>query len=156
MTATSTHGRRWRRATLADTYPALLAAQPDQALLRPWEVGRLLHVTAKTVVHWADQGKLTRVRTLGGHSRIPAAQVLKLAGDAGELLTSAEAAELLRVSRRTVNTWTTAGQLPSIRLPSGHYRIPADAVHALVAERARPKHPAGSDPEAGPAREPAR
>lgn len=39
-------------------------------LLTPGEVGRMLHVDAKTVTRWAAGGKLRSIRTLGGHRRM--------------------------------------------------------------------------------------
>ena len=48
---------------------------PD-ALLTPGEVAALFRVTPKTVTRWAEAGKLPVVRTLGGHRRFPASQVL--------------------------------------------------------------------------------
>lgn len=49
--------------------------EPD-ALLTPGEVAALFRVTPKTVTRWAEAGKLPVVRTLGGHRRFPAAEVL--------------------------------------------------------------------------------
>jgi excisionase family DNA binding protein len=43
-------------------------AQKDEYLLAA-HVGRLLHVSPKTVSRWAKEGKLPYVRTLGGHRR---------------------------------------------------------------------------------------
>ena len=43
------------------------------------QVGRLLHVSPKTVSGWATQGKLPYVRTLGGHRRFPEATIRELA-----------------------------------------------------------------------------
>ena len=43
---------------------------PDaEILLTPREVAELFGVDPKTVTRWADAGKLTAVRTLGGHRR---------------------------------------------------------------------------------------
>ena len=43
---------------------------PDsQVLMTPAEVAALFRVDPKTVTRWADAGKLTAVRTLGGHRR---------------------------------------------------------------------------------------
>ena len=42
--------------------------QPDR-LLTPAEVAALLRVDPKTVTRWAKAGKLTTIRTLGGHRR---------------------------------------------------------------------------------------
>jgi excisionase family DNA binding protein len=39
------------------------------ALLTPGEVATLFRVDPKTVTRWAQAGKLTSVRTLGGHRR---------------------------------------------------------------------------------------
>lgn len=38
------------------------------------EVARLYRVNPKTVNRWANEGKLTFFRTLGGHRRYPVAQ----------------------------------------------------------------------------------
>lgn len=47
------------------------------------------------------------------------------------LLTTAQAAELLGVSRSTVGRWADSGVLDAIRTPGNHRRIPADSVRAL-------------------------
>ncbi len=41
----------------------------SQVLMTPAEVASLFRVDPKTVTRWADAGKLTAVRTLGGHRR---------------------------------------------------------------------------------------
>ncbi|MDQ1246539.1 MAG: hypothetical protein QG597_907 [Actinomycetota bacterium] len=38
-------------------------------LMTPGEVAKLFHVNPKTVTRWARSGKITSVRTLGGHRR---------------------------------------------------------------------------------------
>ena len=47
-------------------------------LLTPAEVAALFRVDPKTVNRWADAGRLTSVRTLGGHRRYLAHQVRAL------------------------------------------------------------------------------
>ncbi|HLI57166.1 MAG TPA: helix-turn-helix domain-containing protein [Actinomycetota bacterium] len=54
-------------------------AKNDEYLLAA-QVGRVLHVSPKTVSRWAKEGKLPYVRTLGGHRRFPAAPIRELAG----------------------------------------------------------------------------
>lgn len=49
-----------------------------------------------------------------------------------ELLTSAEVAELLRVSRSTVTRYARLGQLPAIRLPSGYLRFRRQDIEKLL------------------------
>lgn len=49
-----------------------------------------------------------------------------------DLLTTRAVAEMLGVSQSTVERWCQLGQLPAIRLPSGHYRIPREAVEKLM------------------------
>lgn len=41
----------------------------SQDLMTPAEVAALFRVDPKTVTRWADAGKVTAVRTLGGHRR---------------------------------------------------------------------------------------
>lgn len=43
--------------------------------LRVAEVAELFHVSTKTVVRWATEGKLPHVLTLGGHRRFPRADI---------------------------------------------------------------------------------
>ncbi len=47
----------------------------DDALLTPAEVASLFRVSPKTVTRWARSGKLTAMKTLGGHRRFRAAEV---------------------------------------------------------------------------------
>lgn len=49
-----------------------------QALLTPAEVAALFRVDPKTVTRWAKAGKLTSIRTLGGHRRYPEDEVRQL------------------------------------------------------------------------------
>lgn len=49
-----------------------------ERLLTPTEVARLFRVDAKTVTRWAKEGKLTSIRTLGGHRRYQESEVLAL------------------------------------------------------------------------------
>ncbi len=49
-----------------------------EALLTPAEVASMFRVDPKTVTRWAKAGKLTSIRTLGGHRRYPENEVLSL------------------------------------------------------------------------------
>jgi excisionase family DNA binding protein len=46
--------------------------------MTPAEVAALFRVDPKTVTRWADAGKMTAVRTLGGHRRYRADEVQNL------------------------------------------------------------------------------
>jgi excisionase family DNA binding protein len=56
---------------------ARMKAQTDDALLTPAEVAALFRVDPKTVTRWAKAGKLSSIRTLGGHRRYRADEVKK-------------------------------------------------------------------------------
>lgn len=47
-------------------------------LLTPGEVAELFRVSPKTVARWASAGKITAVRTLGGHRRYRESEALRL------------------------------------------------------------------------------
>ncbi|MEH3076788.1 BldC family transcriptional regulator [Quadrisphaera setariae] len=47
-------------------------------MLTPSEVAALFRVDPKTVTRWAKAGKLTSIRTLGGHRRYRSAEVMAL------------------------------------------------------------------------------
>ena len=55
------------------------ATMSDQeVLLTPSEVAALFRVDPKTVTRWAKAGKLTSIRTLGGHRRYKESEVTAL------------------------------------------------------------------------------
>jgi excisionase family DNA binding protein len=59
----------------------MTAARPrpeTEALLTPSEVATLFRVDPKTVTRWAKAGKLTSIRTLGGHRRYRESEVRSL------------------------------------------------------------------------------
>jgi len=53
-------------------------SQHPEALLTPGEVAAIFRVDPKTVTRWAKSGKLTAIRTLGGHRRFLEAEVRSL------------------------------------------------------------------------------
>ena len=72
---------------------------PDsKVLMTPAEVATLFRVDPKTVTRWADAGKLTAVRTLGGHRRYVEDEVMSLLVDS-----SLAAAEIREKSTATVS-----------------------------------------------------
>jgi excisionase family DNA binding protein len=50
----------------------------QETLLTPSEVAQLFRVDPKTVTRWAKAGKLTAVKTLGGHRRYKESEVRAL------------------------------------------------------------------------------
>ena len=53
-------------------------SREHEVLLTPAEVASLFRVDPKTVTRWAKAGKLTAVRTLGGHRRYRQSEVQSL------------------------------------------------------------------------------
>jgi excisionase family DNA binding protein len=47
----------------------------DDALLTPSEVAAMFRVNPKTVTRWARAGKISAIRTLGGHRRFRASEI---------------------------------------------------------------------------------
>lgn len=60
---------RQRRAMSSHPYPS------SESLLTPAEVASLFRVDPKTVTRWAKSGKLSSIRTLGGHRRYRESEV---------------------------------------------------------------------------------
>ena len=50
----------------------------DTRLMTPAEVAAVFRVDVKTVTRWANAGKLTSIRTLGGHRRFRESEVMAL------------------------------------------------------------------------------
>jgi excisionase family DNA binding protein len=55
-----------------------LSSSYQEKLLTPAEVASLFRVDPKTVTRWAKAGKLTSIRTLGGHRRYKESEVKAL------------------------------------------------------------------------------
>ena len=55
-----------------------IQASQAETLLTPAEVAALFRVDPKTVTRWAKAGKLTSIRTLGGHRRYRESEVRSL------------------------------------------------------------------------------
>jgi excisionase family DNA binding protein len=51
---------------------------PSNLLLTPAEVAAAFRVDPKTVTRWAKAGKLSSIRTLGGHRRYLEAEVMAI------------------------------------------------------------------------------
>ncbi|MDN4472188.1 BldC family transcriptional regulator [Demequina zhanjiangensis] len=58
--------------------------QEPEKLLTPSEVAAIFRVDPKTVTRWAKVGKLSSIRTLGGHRRFREAEVQALLSQARE------------------------------------------------------------------------
>lgn len=57
----------------------------DDRLLLPREVAQLFRVDPKTVTRWAKEGKMTSIRTAGGHRRYLKREIdAMLRGDTAE------------------------------------------------------------------------
>ena len=52
--------------------------QPSEQLLTPAEVAAMFRVNPKTVTRWARSGKISAIRTLGGHRRFRESEIRRL------------------------------------------------------------------------------
>src|SRR5688500_7362940 len=68
-----TAGRTLARRQLMNAHPV-----ETEALLTPSEVATLFRVDPKTATRWAKAGKLSSIRTLGGHRRYRESEVRDL------------------------------------------------------------------------------
>lgn len=60
------------------------ANEEREELLTPAEVAAMFRVNPKTVTRWARTGKISAIRTLGGHRRFKAAEVRRFLSEAAE------------------------------------------------------------------------
>jgi len=58
----------------------------ENELLTPAEVGIMFRVNPKTVTRWARAGKISSVRTLGGHRRFRTSEIRRFFEEAQDLL----------------------------------------------------------------------
>jgi excisionase family DNA binding protein len=57
----------------------------ENELLTPAEVAVMFRVNPKTVTRWARAGKISAVRTLGGHRRFRASEIRRFLEEAQDL-----------------------------------------------------------------------
>jgi excisionase family DNA binding protein len=57
----------------------------EHELLTPSEVAMLFRVDPKTVTRWAQTGRISAIRTIGGHRRFRASDVQRCLEDAWDL-----------------------------------------------------------------------
>ncbi|GAB3247803.1 hypothetical protein GCM10027425_03880 [Alteromonas gracilis] len=57
---------------------AMVRPNETETLLTPAEVAAMFRVDPKTVTRWAQAGKLSAIRTLGGHRRYLQSEVQQL------------------------------------------------------------------------------
>jgi excisionase family DNA binding protein len=57
----------------------------ENELLTPAEVAAMFRVNPKTVTRWARAGKISAVRTLGGHRRFRADEIRRFLEEAQDL-----------------------------------------------------------------------
>ncbi len=57
----------------------------ENGLLTPSEVAVMSRVNPKTVTRWARAGKISAVRTLGGHRRFRASEIRRFLSDVQDL-----------------------------------------------------------------------
>ncbi|PFG40233.1 excisionase family DNA binding protein [Georgenia soli] len=60
-----------------------MTERADEQLLTPSEVAARFRVDPKTVTRWANAGKLSSIRTLGGHRRFRREEVEELLAASG-------------------------------------------------------------------------
>jgi excisionase family DNA binding protein len=76
---TGSNGRMWPSARYLEESIAMTTRTTEaEALLTPAEVATMFRVDPKTVTRWAKAGKLTSIRTLGGHRRYRESEVRAL------------------------------------------------------------------------------
>ena len=64
------------------TYCHIMDIPEEERLLTPYEVAKMFRVDPKTVTRWAAAGRLSSIRTPGGHRRFRELEVRALlAGD---------------------------------------------------------------------------
>lgn len=68
-------------STQAGTATPDPAAMPSGQLWTPAQVAQHFRVDPKTVTRWAQQGRLTTIRTVGGHRRYYESEVMALTSE---------------------------------------------------------------------------
>jgi excisionase family DNA binding protein len=59
-------------------------SEEHEELLTPSEVAAMFRVNPKTVTRWARSGKISAIRTLGGHRRFHKSEITRILAESGE------------------------------------------------------------------------
>lgn len=59
-----------------------MEANEPEELLTPAEVAAMFRVNPKTVTRWARAGRISYIKTLGGHRRFKASEIRRLLAEA--------------------------------------------------------------------------
>ena len=59
-------------------------ASEQEELLTPSEVAAMFRVNPKTVTRWARSGKISAIRTLGGHRRFRKSEIMRILDEGGD------------------------------------------------------------------------
>lgn len=59
-----------------------MEANEPEELLTPSEVAAMFRVNPKTVTRWARAGRISYIKTLGGHRRFKASEIRRLLAEA--------------------------------------------------------------------------
>jgi excisionase family DNA binding protein len=62
----------------------MIEGNEPEELLTPSEVAALFRVNPKTVTRWARAGRISCVKTLGGHRRFRASEIRRLLYEQGD------------------------------------------------------------------------
>jgi len=82
VTPTDNQGERTKPCVLTVVEAPLMA---ENELLTPSEVALMFRVNPKTVTRWARAGKISAVRTLGGHRRFRASEIRRFLEEVQDL-----------------------------------------------------------------------
>ncbi len=118
-----------------------MAGRPTDGdeLLTPSEVAALFRVDPKTVTRWAKAGKLTSIRTLGGHRRYRASEVYALLDRTPGLRPEPrEPAAASTPSPRPIPVRTTAPR-PGVPRQAGQPQRPAPRTINLSSRTTEPR-----------------
>ena len=78
--------KRFRESSVTQMEPNPEASQhPEpEELLTPSEVAAMFRVNPKTVTRWARSGKISAIRTLGGHRRFRKSEITRILAEGSQ------------------------------------------------------------------------
>ena len=69
---------------MMEPHPQVPQHSEHEELLTPSEVAAMFRVNPKTVTRWARSGKISAIRTLGGHRRFRKSEITRILTDGGQ------------------------------------------------------------------------
>ena len=92
------------------------------------KAAKILGVHPNTLILWEQEGRLSAIKTPGGHRRFKISELEKIKG----YLTPSQAAEMLGASTQALIKWSNDGKISVVKTDGGHRRYLLEDIRGIL------------------------